>query len=153
MSNDMKLIMENWRREVLSESNLKTYGDLKQALQGALKFKKGEIQKDAIKDTATGALLDFIPGGATFKSVFDLGKTLYNLPDEKRSNTGLDRLNVDDEVSAVVDDRVENQFIQKYLKSLVNMDDNMPLETTDMTKLLTKFIEKEYGSTKVEPGK
>ena len=153
MSNDMKLIMENWRREVLSESNLKTYGDLKQALQGALKFKKGEIQKDAIKDTATGALLDFIPGGATFKSVFDLGKTLYNLPDEKRSNTGLDRLNVDDEVSAVVDDRVENQFIQKYLKSLDNMDDNTPLETTDMTKLLTKFIEKEYGSTKVEPGK
>ena len=41
MSNDMKLIMENWRKNVLSESDIKTYGDLKQALQGALKFKKG----------------------------------------------------------------------------------------------------------------
>ena len=152
MSNDMKLIMENWRRnQFLLESNLTTYGDLKQALQGALKFKQGEIQKDAIKDTATGALLDFIPGGATFKSVFDLGKTLYNLPDEKRSNTGLDYLNVDDQVSAVVDDRVENQFIQKYLKTLENIDDNTPLETADMTKLLSSFIEKEYGQTKVEP--
>ena len=153
MSNDMKLIMESWRKNILTESNLKTYGDLKQALQGALKVKKGEIQKDAIKDTATDVLLDFVPGGATFRNVFDLGKTLYSLPDEKVSNTGLDYLNVDDEISAVVDDRVENQFLQKYLNSLQNIDDNTPLETTDITKLLTNYIEKEYGSTKVEPGK
>lgn len=153
MSNDMKVIMESWRRSVLNESNLQTYGDLKQALRGALKFKKGELQKDALKDTGTGALLDLIPGGATFKTIFDLGKTLYSLPDEKVSNTGLDYLNVDDEISAVVDDRVENQFIQKYLNTLESMDDNTPLETTDITKLLTNYIEKEYGSTKVEPGK
>ena len=152
MSNEMKLIMENWRREVLSESDIKTYGDLKQALQGALKFKKGELTKDAIKDTVTDSLLDFVPGAGTFKSLFQLGKTIYSLPDEKRSNTGLDYLNVDDEISAVVDDRVENQFIQNYLNTLDKMDDNTPLETTDMTKLLTNFIEKQYGSTKVEPG-
>ena len=153
MSNDMKLIMENWRREVLNEASLNTYGDLKQALRGALKFKKGEVQKDALKDTGAGALMDLIPGAATAKNIFDLGKTLYSLPDEKRSNTGLDYLNVDDEISAVVDDRVENQFIQKYLKSLENIDDMTPLASTNITKLLTNFIEKEYDSTKVEPGK
>jgi len=153
MSNDMKLIMESWRTNILTEEPgvLHTYGDLKKALKDAIAVKKGEVQMDALKDTAAGALFDFIPGAATAKNLFDLGKTLYSLPDEKKTGTALDSLNVNDQVSAVVDDRIENQFIQKYLKTIDNIDDARPLETTNITKLLTNFIASEYDSTKVEP--
>ena len=76
-------------------------------------FLKQKIQKDALKDTGAGLILNLIPGAGSIKTAFNLVKTLYKLPDDKRTNTGLDNLQVDDQVSAVVDDRIENQFLQE----------------------------------------
>ena len=153
MSKQMKVIMENWRKSILTEQErITTVGELRNSISQALKVKKGEVQKDALKDFGAGLIIDLIPGGASLKSAFDLAKTLYTLPDEKRTNTGLDYLNVNDEVSAVVDDRVETQFLNDMLGVLKNMDDTAALEDLDMTKRLSNYISSEYDNTKVEKG-
>lgn len=152
MSKQMKVIMESWRKSTLQEQQVTNVGELRAILNRAMQAKKGEIQKDALKDTVSGLLIDLIPGGASIKNVFDLAKTLYTLPDEKRTNTGLDHLNVDDQVSAVVDDRVENQFLKDTLTSIKDLDDSYPLEDLDMTTRLSNFIKEKYNQTKVEKG-
>lgn len=153
MSKQMKVIMENWRKSILTEQErITTVGELRNSISQALKVKKGEVQKDALKDFGAGLIIDLIPGAASLKSAFDLAKTLYKLPDEKRTNTGLDYLNVNDEVSAVVDDRVETQFLNDMLGVLKNMDDTAALEDLDMTKRLSNYISSEYDNTKVEKG-
>ena len=153
MSKQMKAIMENWRKSILTEQErITTVGELRNSISQALKVKKGEVQKDALKDFGAGLIIDLIPGAASLKSAFDLAKALYTLPDEKRTNTGLDYLNVNDEVSAVVDDRVETQFLNDMLGVLKNMDDTAALEDLDMTKRLSNYISSEYDNTKVEKG-
>ena len=153
MSKQMKLIMENWRKSVLTEQErIITVGELRNSISQALKVKKGEVQKDALKDFGAGLILDLIPGGSSLKNAFDLAKTLYKLPDEKRTNTGLDYLNVDDEISAVVDDRVENQFLNDILNVLKDMDDTAELADIDMTNRLSNYIADKFNNTKVEKG-
>jgi hypothetical protein len=153
MSKQMKVIMENWRKSILSEQNrILTVGELRNSISQAMKAKKGEVQKDAIKDFGAGLILDLIPGAASLKNAFDLAKTLYKLPDEKRTNTGLDYLNVDDEISAVVDDRIENQFLNDILNVLKDMDDTAELEDIDMTTRLSNYIADKFNNTKVEKG-
>lgn len=149
MSKQMRAIMKNWRKSVIQEQ-VTNVGQLRATLARALQVKKGEVRKDAIKNTAADLVLDVIPGGATIKNVFDLAKSFYTLPDEKKTNTGLDYLNVDDDVSAVVDDRVENQFLQDTLSSIKDLDDSYPLEDLDMTTRLSNFIKEKYNQTKVD---
>ena len=52
----MKLIMENWRGylEEQGEDELRTVGDLRRAVSGAIKAKKTGAGKEAIKDVAVG---------------------------------------------------------------------------------------------------
>ncbi len=154
MKNDMKIIMENWRRNTLNEqeAQLMTVGDLKAALLGALQAKKQGIAAGELKNTATGLLLDLIPGAGTAKNIADILVNVYKLPDEKRTNTGLDSLNVNDQVSAVLDDRVENQFIKDYLTKFDKVPDDVKLGNIDMTQLLSDFIKEKYEQTKVEKG-
>lgn len=153
MSKQMKVIMENWRRSVLSEQDrILTVGELRNSINQAMKVKRGEIQKDALKDFGASLIIDLVPGAASLKSAFDLAKTLYKLPDSKRTNTGLDYLNVDDQVSAVVDDRVENAFLNDLLNVLKDMDDTAELEDIDMTNRLSNYIEDKFKNTKVEKG-
>ena len=44
-------------------------------------------------------LVGKIPGLATAKSLFSFAKEVYQLPDESRTGTALDYLDVDDDVS------------------------------------------------------
>ena len=62
----------------------------------------------------TQSVIPTMPNPAS-GSVFPFG-IQQNTTTDKYIWTYIDYLNVDDQISAVVDDRVENQFIQKYLK-------------------------------------
>ena len=152
MSTEMKLIMENWRRNVLNEQETKmnTVGDLKRALLAAIQAKRKDIGKAELKKSAAGVLLSLVPGGVAAKKIYDVIRNVYTLPDDKRSNTALDHLNVDDQMSAVLDNRVENQFIKDYLKQFEKVSDDVKLGNLDMTQMLSDFIRKKYKNTKVE---
>ena len=140
----MKLIMENWRNYLLEQTEINTVGDLKKILAQAKGAKALGQGKEAIKDLAVGAIIDVVPGLGTAKSLFDVFKSTYSLPDEKRTGTALDVLDVDDEVSAIVDDNVENAFLKKLESETNNLPDDTPLANLNMTRLLAAYLRDEF---------
>jgi len=147
----MKLLFENWRNYLKEqEGELRTVGDLRMAVAGAIKAKKLGSAKGAVKDVAVGMVLDAIPGAGTAKNLWDIAKSMYKMPDDKKTNTGLDFLNVDDEVSAIVDDNVENAFLKTLEKEMEGYPPETPLEDMDITKMLTKYISREFDNRVVD---
>ena len=130
-------------------SDIETVGDLKAALKGATQAKRDEQGKGALKDLGKGVLADLIPGGGTISSIFDLVKTTYSMDDSKRTGSALDALDVDDQVSAIVDDNVENAFIKMVAEKIEALPDETPLSNLNMTKLLSMFLKGEYDSRTV----
>ena len=120
---------------------METYGELKQALKDiTLKQKGTKIGKVAI-DTVLGA----IPGIGAAKSTYDLVKAAFEKPDNKRSNTWLDRLDVDDEASAIIDDTVEAGFLKAIAQAIDKAPDNQKLDPNfDMNDRLINFLSKKY---------
>jgi len=147
---EMKIILENWKAFLQEQEDpFRTIGDLRQVLKRIKASKKGGQAIDTAKDIAAGALLDAIPGAATVKSLFDLVKPLYSLPDERRTNTALDRLDVDDEVSAIVADEIEDNFLLDVEKVIDKYPDETEISKIDMTKALSNYISKNYDSRTV----
>ena len=63
---------------------------------------------------------------------------LYGAEDSFKSATGLDKLNVDDDVSKIVDDPIEVAFINDLLKAMEDMDDLAPIP--DVNAELQKYL-------------
>ena len=147
---EMKLIMENWRRLLNEQApiQLNTYGDLRKQLELA----KSAKNKNEFKGFALGLALDAI-GMGTVKSGIDLIKNMYSLPDDKRTNTVLDTfLNVDDQISAIIDDKVENQFLNSFIDYVQKQDPDRLLRDDDITQKLLDFLSAQYdGRTMVVP--
>ena len=141
----MKKLLTEWRKFLKEqEGELRTVGDLRRAVRGAALAKRKGQGQDAIKDVAVSALLDFIPGAGTANSIFDIIKSTYSLPDDKKTNTVLDLLNVDDQISAIVDDSVENAFLKALGNELENEPDHQVLTALNVTTLLQKYIGREF---------
>ena len=141
MSNSMKLIMESWRERIIQEdprdqSEIQTIGQLKRAIQGAIQAKRLGKVTGELKGVGAGILIDMIPGAGTIKSIFDVVKNTYSMPDNKKTNTGLDNLNVDDKVSLIVDDSIENQFLKDLVKWASTQSDDTLLADFNVTKRL-----------------
>jgi len=99
-------------------ANLETYGDLKKLISGISKQQKGEKIISKGKEFALDQILGLIPGASNAKTAFDFIKTAISKPDDKKTNTWLDKLDVDDDMSKIVDDTVENGFMQAMAKSI-----------------------------------
>ena len=145
--------MENWRGylaeqepEVVSKKGISTVGDLKKAIRYIRATEAGgEVGKKAAE-----ALVGMFPGGGTAMSIFSgvkdgagLLKKLYGADDEAKTGTGLDKLNVDDVVSKIVDDPIEVKFLNYYANLINDMDDDAPLPdaTTELQDFLAASFE------------
>ena len=93
---------------------LNTYGDLKKVIKAISLKQKGE----KIGNIALGTLMGFIPGAEAAKTTFDFIKAAISKPDIKKTNTWLDKLDIDDEMSEIVYNTVENGFMQMITKSI-----------------------------------
>ena len=102
---------------------LQTYGDLKKVINSVIKKQKlGKIGNVAL-DAAVGA----IPGVGAAKTGYDFIKAAFGKPDTKKTNTWLDKLDVDDQASAILDDTIENSFIKKTADQIQQVpDDTLP---------------------------
>ncbi len=139
--------MENWRKYVLKEVDepIETYGQLRNQLQTAISSKK----KEALKGFGIGLVFDAL-GGAIFKDTATFIKTMYKLPDNKKTGTVLDVfLNVDDDVSAIVDDELENAFLQDFMGTIQDKPDDEKI-TTSITQKLQDWIASEYNANTVK---
>ena len=142
----MKLIMENWRtltKEV--EEPIQTYGQLRNQLQTAIKSKK----KSALKGFGIGLVFDAL-GAGIFKDTATFIKTMYQLPDNKKTGTVLDVfLNVNDDVSAIIDDNLENSFLNDFMEVIRTKPDDEEIDTS-VTAELQDYVAKKFNSTTVK---
>ena len=104
-------------------SELKTYGDLKKLIGYVQKKQKNGKLISKGKSIAIDTVMGLIGAGAA-KSAFDFFKTAYDTPDTVKTDTWLDKLDVNDDYSDIVDDSVENGF----LKDLVDVFNKIPNE-------------------------
>ena len=124
-------------------AQLKTVGDLRKAVKVALTAKRKGQGKEALKDLAKSSVTGALLGAAD--SLKDLILQTYKLPDDKSTGTGLDALNIDDEISAIIDDQVENRFLNWLVKSLEGQEDEVPLQKLNMDRLLQKFLMQQFN--------
>ena len=98
---------------------LNTYGDLKKVIKAISIKQKGE----KIGDVALGTVIGFIPGAEVAKTTFDFIKAAFKKPDTKKTKTWLDKLDIDDEMSYIVDDTVDTKPLEQDFNMNARMVD------------------------------
>jgi translation elongation factor EF-1beta len=124
---------------------LKTYGDLKKVINRVSSLKKGDKIISQGKEVLIDQLLGLIPGASNAKTAFDFFKSTFSKPDTIKTNTWLDRLDIDDNVSKIVDDTIENSFLENLVNSLKSVPDDKPLESDfNINKNLQDYLESKF---------
>jgi len=126
-------------------NNLKTYGDLKKLI-GFIKLKqKGEKIFSMGKEFFLDQVLGLIPGGSNAKTTFDFIKAAISKPDTKKTGTWLDKLDIDDQMSAILDNTVENGFMEFISKTIEAEPDNKNLEDDfNMNQKMVDYLKNNY---------
>jgi hypothetical protein len=128
-------------------AELKSYGDLKKIIKAIALKQKGEKIVSQGKSFVIDQLLGFIPGASNAKTTYDFIKAAVSKPDTKKTTTWLDKLDIDDEMSAIIDDTVENGFMQVISKTIESEPDDKELEQdfNMNTKLMDYLKNKHKG--------
>jgi hypothetical protein len=140
-------------------SKVGTYGDLKKIIKaittsqkvadigGGIKGKVTDIALDAVIETLKAA----IPGIGLAKYGYDIFKKVIKKPDTEKTNTWIDRLDIDDKMSAIVDDTVENGFIQAITKTIEAEPDDKPLEQDfNMNAKMVNYLRDKYQGRSID---
>jgi len=131
-------------------NELKTYGDLKKLIQGISRQQKGEKILSKGKEVALDTLLGFIPFASAAKTTFDFMHAAISKPDGKKTDTWLDKLDIDDDMSKIVDDTVENGFMQMMAKTIEGESDTKSLEQDfNMNAKMVDYLKTHYGGRTV----
>tara|TARA_R110000824_G_scaffold40689_2_gene121733 strand:+ start:2176 stop:2652 length:477 start_codon:yes stop_codon:yes gene_type:complete len=139
---------DGWRGFLTEQENVEinTWGQLRKTV-------KGIVMRDKVEGVAKvglDVLADAIPGGGTVKKAWDLFKALYSAPDSKKTNTKLDKINIDDEYSAIVDDTIEDDFLKILVASIEKEPENQQIpDDWDISTQLEDYISKKYGDRTV----
>ena len=147
----MKDLMENWRGYLAEQKGIETFEDLKKLLRTIEAKRKGGV----IGKKALDIGLSLIPGVGPAKELYDSAKDikdflqdLYSADDSFKTQTNLDALNIDDNVSKIVDDQVEAAFL-KVLPNLI-ADKTGPIGDYNITKELQAFLASKFDKTPVK---
>jgi len=123
-------------------NELKTYGDLKAAIKSISLNQKGE----KIAGVGIDVLKGFIPGADLAKTTYDFIRAAISKPDSKKTKTWLDKLDIDDNMSKIIDDSVENGFMQIMSKTIEGESDSKPLEQDfNMNQKLVDYLKTQYS--------
>ena len=122
-------------------AELNTYGDLKKVINAIALKQKGE----KIGNIALGTIIGFIPGADVAKTTFEFIRAAISKPDTKKTGTWLDKLDIDDEMSAIVDDTVENGFMKTMSDTIESEPDDKPLEDNfNMNDKMVNYLKDKY---------
>jgi len=126
-------------------NNLKTYGDLKKLLKSITLKQKGDKIISRGVEFGIDQILGFIPGASNAKTTFDFIKAAMHKPDDKKTKTWLDKLDIDDNTSTIVDDSVENGFMKTLSSTIDKMPDDQKLEDDfNMNQKLVDYLKDKY---------
>ena len=127
-------------------NNIKTFGNLQRFIKDAKSRILGKKVGGAL-DAAIG----FIPGLGNVKTGIDVIRALAKKQDGKTTNTFLDKMDIDDKASAIVDDKVEANFINYMHKRIEDQDPNKTLPSNfDMNKYFNDFLAAEYDKRTID---
>lgn len=131
---------------------LETYGDLKIVLDKI--SKKQKIGK--IAGIASGIIFSIATMGASnliqagMSAGLDTFKSFYGRPDNKKTGTWLDKIDVDDNFSKIVDDNVEEDFLKTMINLFNSYPDDKPLEPDfNMNEKLKEYLSQHYDNRTV----
>jgi hypothetical protein len=140
------------------KQQFETWGDVKNAVNVIGEILKSKKVKEAGKLFAKIGL-SFLPGVAgagdilqavlgTAPDVATVLSKIARLPDNKRTNTFIDQLDVDDAISQIVNDDVEREFL-KMVQQLIkgHRDDEQLPPNWNMTNELIKFLKQKYAKS------
>ena len=165
---DMKLIMENWRDYQHKPSTLNenvTIEDFKKLVNGVIRLKKG-VESGEITADVGGKILsvaiDTLTAGqaGNVKKIWDVVMSAKNLaplvksarlPDTETDNSPfLDVFNVSDEYSKILDDRIENAFINHLADQLeAGALDDIDIQTWDVNAYLEDWLKSKFDNKAV----
>lgn len=139
MPSEMKIIMENWDRFVLDEEqgdSWITWRMLQDAIELVKAQKKGEEDAERRKkllklagNSGFKLLMGFLgPVGAfidvtkeSAETISDMVKAYSQADDSKtKNNPFLDLFNLDDGFEDLIDDKLEDQFVEKMISDIPN---------------------------------
>jgi hypothetical protein len=131
-------------------AELNTYGDLKKVIKAITRKQKlGAIigtGKDQLIGTAVDLIGKVVPGVAAAKTTFDFVRAAFSKPDTKKTNTWLDKLDIDDDMSSIIDDTVENGFLKIISQTIDSESDDTPLESDfNMNAKMVDYLKRTYG--------
>lgn len=132
---------------------IKTFGDLKKAINAIITKQRTDAAMGGAKDLAVDMILNVIPGAGAAKTAFDFFKNIYNATDDKKTNTVLDKLNVDDEYSKIVDDTVEMAFLKSLSDMIMKKSDAEVIPRDYNINLeLQNYLKRTYKSRTLSMG-
>ena len=130
----------------MADIELKTYGDLKKAINNISLKQKGDKIVSQGKSFVLDQVLGLFPGASNAKTIYDFVKAATSKPDDKKSGTWLDKLDIDDDVSAIIDDAVENGSLKHMSDKIKSKNDNASLEDDfSMYQELTNYLSDKYN--------
>jgi len=144
-----KKIKEAVDQTIQQNKQFKTFGELKGAINSIITKKRvGAAAGQGVQlgvDFAIDALGSVIPGVSLAKTAFDFFKSVYSATDDKKTDTWLDKLNVDDQFSAIVDDTIENAFLKELTNVIMSKRDDEVIPTNfNINVELQTYLKKTY---------
>ena len=124
---------------------METYGDLKKVIRNIKLRQKGAKIVSQGKSFVLDQVLGLIPGASNAKTTFDFLRAAFEKPDTKKTQTWLDKLDIDDEMSAIIDDTVENGFLKIMADTIEAESDTKPLEPDfNMNAKMVEYLKDKY---------
>ena len=142
----------------MAKVELKTYGDVKKIINGVTKQNIFQNAKGVLADEGVSIAVDLlgsvIPGISTAKKTYDIFRAIGKKPDTQKTNTWLDKLDIDDQTAAIVDDTVENGFFQELANTMSRIPDDTPLDSSfDINVRFEEYLKNKYKGHFVAPVK
>jgi|ETNvirenome_6_85_1030632.scaffolds.fasta_scaffold100284_2 hypothetical protein len=151
MSNEMKIIMENWRSTNLVEG-LDTVGDLIKVIKVVRRDKVLKAGGKLIAKLATAGMGDVAEFVGAAMDAGDFASALYGGDlSQKKQPPALQALAVDPDVSRIVANDIEKAFLKHLLNKLeTGYKPQTPLSQVDTTELLQDFIAQNFNNKTVK---
>jgi hypothetical protein len=133
--------------EVASIEKIETYEDLRTVIGGIIKQKQQGEMSSTLVDTA----LSEIPGFDTATTLFDLLKAAGDRPDEEvdtQAGSVIDKLDVDDQLATIVDDKIEDNFLTYIQKKIKSEDGPIPGDW-NINNELKQYLASKFGGRTV----
>jgi hypothetical protein len=124
---------------------METYGDLKKVINNIKLKQRGTKIVSQGKSFVLDQVLGLIPGASNAKTTFEFLRAAFEKPDTKKTQTWLDKLDIDDEMSAIIDDTVENGFLKIMADTIEAESDTKPLEPDfNMNAKMVDYLKDKY---------